>query len=76
MSAEEQLVELERRLKEHFGAWTRYLNDLFTQKPTTTADRIAIATAILRAPDRGIAGMMYEANRQRELGRPDDWQPE
>lgn len=76
MSPKERLAELERRLKEHFGAWTRFLNDLYEKKPTTTADKIAIATTILRAPDRGIAGMMYEANRQRELGRPDDWQPQ
>jgi hypothetical protein len=74
MNLEEQLAELERRLREHFGCWTRYLNDLFEQKATTTADKIAIATVILRAPDRGIAGMMYEANRKRRLGRPDGWQ--
>lgn len=71
MSPEEQLAELERRVKEHFGAWTRYLNDVFEQKVTTTAEKIAIATIILRNPDRGIAGMMHEANRQRRLGRPD-----
>jgi hypothetical protein len=71
MTPEEQLAQLETELKSHFGAWTRYRNDCTQKGNTTVEDRIAIATAVLRDPDRGIAGHLHEWQRQKRLGWSD-----
>jgi hypothetical protein len=71
MTPEEQLAQLEAKLTTHFGAWTRYRNECVEQEATSVEDRIAIATAVLRDPDRGIAGHIYECQRQKRLGWAD-----
>lgn len=71
MTREEQLAQLEAELQSHFGAWTRYRNDCVEQQASSVETRIAIATAILRGPDRGIAGHIYECQRQKRLGWSD-----
>lgn len=71
MTPEEELQQLEQRLTAHFGAETRYKNDVFEKKASATADKIAIATAVLRDPDRGVAGHIYESQRKLRLGLSD-----
>ena len=71
MTPEDQLAQLEGKLQTHFGAWTRYRNNCIEQQASTVQTMIAIATAVLRDPDRGIAGHIYECQRQQRLGWSD-----
>jgi hypothetical protein len=68
MTPEEQLAQLEAELRSHFGAWTRYRNDCVEQGASAVQNKIAVATVVLRDPDRGVAGHIHECQRQRRLG--------
>ena len=68
MNLEERLAQLEAELKTHFGAWTRYRNECVQNEAASVESKNAIAKAVLRDPDRGIAGHIYECQRQQRLG--------
>ena len=66
MTPEERLAQLEKALKQEFGFFTRYENDVYEQHVTTATveQRIAVAEAVLREGSRGVAGHMREVQRK------------
>lgn len=72
MTPEQLLAELEQALKQEFGCYTRYLNDVFEQHGTTATidQKIAIGEIVLRAGNLGVAAHMLESQRkQRRLSQ-------
>ena len=66
MTPEARLAELEQLLRNEFGCWTRYENDVHAQHGDTASieQRIAVAEAVLREGSRGVAGHMREVQRK------------
>jgi len=72
MTLEEQLADLEQRLRSEFGCFTRYLNEVHEQygNTATVEQKIAIAETVLRAGNLGVAAHMREFERkQRRLSQ-------
>lgn len=72
MTPEERLAQLEDALKEGFGCYTRYLNQVWETHGTTatTEQRVAVAEQVLAVGPLGIAAHQYECLRRDSLGRP------
>jgi hypothetical protein len=72
MTPDERLAQLDDALKQIFGCYTRYLNQVFEAHGTTatTEQKIALAEKVLKVGPLGIAAHQYECLRREELGRP------
>lgn len=72
MTPEQRLAELEQQLRNQFGCYTRYLNNVFEAhgKAPTTEERIAVAEQVLAVGPLGIAAHQFECLRRDNLGRP------
>jgi hypothetical protein len=72
MNSEVRLAQLEDALKQVFGCYTRFLNDVWEQHGTTATfeERVAVAEKVLAIGPLGIAAHQYECLRRDDLGRP------
>lgn len=60
------LEELEIKLKQQFGKFLLYENELAELIEPSEEEKISLAEKILAEPSRGIAGAMFENRRKQQ----------